>query len=666
MTVLTDNTQHHDDDDVIITSNANNQSYCISSYLPSKQQQLQNNNNRRRRTVTTTAAQEEQEALKTTPVVMTRLLSAKNNNDNQANHGFPTLKSLLLSSFILVVSVVVLVLLFFQSTDSSLSSASAFARFKSAAVTVDAKECAFIGGDILKSKNGSAVDVAIATLFCLGLVIPESSGIGGGALFTIFDSSLKRVTVIDGRETAPSYSSPDMFTNYSSYYGVEAIAVPSEVAASFAAHSRFGRLSWREVIQPTIDLARKGFPVGHHLSNAIAQKWPEISKRDSHLARILTNHETGLPFREGEIMKRPDLAATLQVIADEGQDALYSPRGSLAPKVIADLKAKGSRLTLNDFLNYKVKVYENMIPRVVVGSKRTFKVFAPPLPASGHLLHFIIDVMTRLESKDDKEFYRHLVESWKFAYGQRSLLGDLDFEDDDSKEADDRLQDPAFAAKVASIIRSMTQTSVNASFYESFESFKEDSGTAALSVVDSQGSAVSVGATVNAYFGAMATSPSTGILLNNEMDDFVTSNDSSNSFGVKPSNHNRVLAAKRPLSSMCPVIVLNEEDKVILSLGASGGTQITSSASLIMLRVLLRGESLLDAVDASRLHHQLYPMNVKHEEDFPTDILADLRTFGHETQVIQGRGSIVMGISRSNDLLEAVSDFRKGGDVDGY
>lgn len=596
-----------------------------------------------------------------------------NNNDTNNKYRttrvtspFPTFKSLLLSIFILIIAIIVLCILFFQVVEET-SSQSASQLFSKAAVSVDAKECAVIGGDVLR-RNGSAVDSAIATLFCMGLVIPESCGVGGSAYWTILDSKTKKVTVIDARDVAPSYSTPDMFINSDPYFGVDAIAIPSEVAGSWEAHQRFGKLPWASLIQPTIDLARKGFPVGHHLHNAISGKYSQIIQHDDDLKKIVTNAETGLPFKEGEIMRRLDLANTLEIIAHEGKDSLYSPRGTLLPILLSDLRRKGSRLSEQDFFNHRIRVYEEIPPRIIRGG---FKIYSTPLPASGHLLGFILDTMSRLicETTSDKTFYASLVEVWKFGYGQRTLLGDLDYEDQETKDANDRIMDPLFSAQVADIIRKMDgKTSNNGSFYESSGSaFKPDSGTAALSVLDPEGVTVSVDASVNAYFGSMVVSPSTGIMMNNGMDDFVTRN-TSNSFGVKPSRHNRVAAGKKPLSSMCPVIITDGDDRFIMTVGASGGTQITSSISLVVLKHLYQNKTLHQAIDESRLHHQLYPMEVKHEDDFPEDILEDLRERGHKTAPIVGRGSIVMGIARdaASGQLEAVSDFRKGGDVDGF
>ena len=592
----------------------------------------------------------------------------------------------------------------------SLPLVSASGIFSKKAVSTDAKECAKIGGDILR-KNGSAVDSAIATLFCMGLVIPESNGIGGGSIWTIKDK--KGVTVIDAREVAPGYVTHDMYfaakgDRKNPVHGIDSIAVPSEVAGSWEAHKRFGRLSWKELLEPSIELARNGFFVGEHFSTAIRQKWHLLHQYPD-LKRLFVKKDVNgneVQLEEGDIIKRPDLAKTFEIIGNEGINSLYHENGTLLKLMIQDLKRIGSQMTVEDMTGYRVRVYEEVRPRVVNDGK--YKVYSSPVPSSGNLMALILDIVFKVFGDQirasngtfipsDSELNRVLVEAWKFGYAKRSLLGDLPFEDDETLQAINLMHNPGFASKIASIIKRMSRTessNIDAAFFYTpllsnemhhpFKSYKVDSGTSGLTVVDDDEATkmfVSVGATVNAYFGSFVISPSTGIILNNEMDDFVTCNETANEFGVEPSHHNRVEAGKRPVSSICPTIITDDKDNFLMALAASGGTHITSSVSLTAMRYLLQNKSLLEAIDEPRIHHQLFPMKVGHEKTFSQHLIKDLQDFGHEPKVIEGRGSIVMGIARhrnhthiiteihgdnkSQQHLIAVSDKRKGGDVDG-
>lgn len=714
-------------------------------------------------------------------------------------------RSLGISLLVLIIATVVLCILFVRSQNyidpedpsqfpyvkPALLSSRKF--FSSAAVTTDTAECAPIGRRILE-KGGHAVDAAISVLLCMGVVIPESLGLGGGSFWTIFqkgNTSLNggrgQVTVIDAREEAPSYATPDMFSlnnSRSASYGMDAIGVPGELAAYWTAHQAFGKLPWKVVVQPAIDLAREGFVVGSHLENALKSKYQVMERHEGEfsgeLKKIFTDPDTGEPWKKGSHMKREDLAQTLKLIQREGASTMYSKGGKLLTALLSDLNRKGSKLTEDDFIGYQVRKYVDVIGREISLGEggNNITIYSSPLPSSGPIFGFIIETVVKYfnelkrktpalqfssrrgktnganEQLDEEDLLnRVVVETWKFAYAQRALLGDPDYEAEDdptntTREAVNLLYSESFSSLVASVIAEMKETVDNETFYYDVDSlyrrksqsthlliepFKPDQGTAAMSIIDSEGNAVSVTSTVNGYFGSLVLSPSTGIILNNEMDDFAS--DFINQYGVKGKGFNRVKAGKRPMSSMCPSILTRmrkvnvrvgdemnstesesfEEEEVILTIGASGGTQITTSTSMATLKVLLNNSWIIEdgevispdkpiiqdekelansyytlgeAIDAPRLHHQLWPMKVRHEDEVLQERLNSLRNFGHVTQPIVGRGSIVMGILRvphspPNSIdededevdeskkgkvmrLEAVSDFRKGGDVDGF
>ena len=597
---------------------------------------------------------------------------------------------ILLCLTILLVSIAVLCFLFLKSQQSDDHEESVYAaKYKHAAVSTDAKQCAKVGSDILKDKNGTAVDAAIAAMICMGLVTPESMGLGGGSFMIVFNRTTGKVTALSGRETAPHYATEGMFDGDAnkSQVGVEAIAVPGDVALYFKAHQMFGRVNFSALVQPTIDLAREGFEVGLHFDNAIkVREGRFIQFNVTKLMHLLTNNKTGDYYRLGEMMKREDLANTLEIIQREGRDSLYSENGTIAKMLLKDLQDQGSRMTMADLTGFQVQV-EERISRVLPNG---MNFYSTPLPGSGPVLGFILDTVMRtfnvsvkLKENDIDFFNRYLAEAFKFAYGQRGLLGDPEFEKtlnssswDKTDAALTRLESEQYAKFIAETIMHMNRTENRPEFYQQqdhYEGYRPDQGTAGLTVVDAEGNVVAVGGTVNAYFGSYVVSESTGIILNNEMDDF--SANVVNLYGVHPSDHNRIAPGKRPFSSIAPCIITSgsgANQTFVLSMGASGGTQITTSEALVALRtILFDGVSLEKAVGEPRIHHQLNPNELKFENEpdatVPEERRQALRKFGHNVTAIVGRGSIVMAIKRSAEgELEAVTDWRKGGAVDGF
>lgn len=609
----------------------------------------------------------------------------------------------LASLAILIISTAVLVFLFLKSQEptsavsgidksTSRKSPTYAAKYKHAAVSADARQCASIGVDFLR-QNGTAVDAAIAVLFCMGLVTPESTGIGGGSFMMVYNASDGKVFALSGRESAPAYAFDGMFDDElaikteKSQVGVDAIAVPGDLALYHQAHEMFGRINFPDLMTPTIDLAEEGFEVGFHLGNAIKQREERFARFNvTNLINLLTNNETGEYFREGDMMKRADLAKTLRIIQREGINSMYSENGTIAKMLIKDLREQGSSMTIDDLVGFKVQV-EEMSSRELANG---MNFYSTALPGSGPLLGFMMDTLMRtfdvskgserkLTGADIDVFNQRITEVFKFAYGQRTFLEDPDFPTNlthgwnTTASASARLMDKEYAGFIARKILSMNATGNSPSFYQfqdEYEGYKGDSGTAGLTVVDAAGNVVAVGGTVNAYFGSYIISPSTGIILNNEMDDF--SANVTNLYGVRPGEHNHVAPGKRPFSSIAPCIITDADGGFVLSMGASGGTQITTSEALVALRTLLFQDiSLETAIKEPRIHHQLQPNELKFENEpeatVPEERLQPLRDFGHNVTAITGRGSIVMAIKKTEDgLLETVTDWRKGGAVDGY
>lgn len=580
-------------------------------------------------------------------------------------------------AFAILVGALVVLCILFLKTMTEEETYDISGTYSHAAVSTDAAQCAQIGRDIMERLDGNAVDSVIATLFCMAIVIPESLGLGGGSFITLYNATTRQFVAIDAREEAPPDSFDGMFNGNASEarYGVRSMAIPGELRAYHHLHSRFGSLRWSQLLEPSIRLAYEGFTVGEHFASAIASKWKLIN--DSDLRTVLTDPATNKPYIEGGKMKRHDLAETYKAISKEGVHAMYSSNGSVVRHLIKDLNEKGSNLTVDNMINYQVHAYPPYEYKLANGHT----LYSVNPPGSGLVLGFIVDIVLQsfrghklpLSTQQDINlYYARLIEAFKYAYALRSLLGDPRFDPvDDTVHF---LKDATYKQQLVTNILTMTQTNDNGSHYYPEEMLEKalgdpahDRGTSAVTVVDASGSTVAVCTSINQYFGSFVLSKSTGIIMNDEMDDFA--GNFVNQYGLNTSTpFNRVAAGKRPMSSMAPVIITNDlTGHVALSLGASGGSKITSSLANIILRSFLFELPLEKLIDEKRIHHQLNPNLIEYEDGFNKETLQYLKSLGHQLKRVIGRTSIVMAIQRmQNGLYKAVTDPRKMGAVDGY
>uniref|UniRef100_A0A3P8WL54 Glutathione hydrolase n=1 Tax=Cynoglossus semilaevis TaxID=244447 RepID=A0A3P8WL54_CYNSE len=536
--------------------------------------------------------------------------------------------------------------------------------FSKAAVAADAKTCSEIGRDILK-KNGSAVDASIATLLCVSLLNAHSVGIGGGSNYVIYNASTGKVETINARETAPSNAVEDMFgdNDQLARKGALTIGIPGELRGYEMAHKRHGRLPWRELFQPSIALARKGFPIGKALALAITTHKEDI-EGNAALCEVFCDSEKNI-LKENDIIRFPKLAETYQRIAEEGPDLFYE--GSIAKAIVSEVQEAGGIITLEDLREYQPELNEKPL-KAKVGQ---FTMYVPNAATGGPVVAFILNILNGYNFSDKSVStteqkiltYHRIVEAFRFGYAKRSELGDPRYMD--MTELINNMTSDVYAEQIRSKI--MDHTTFPEGYYGNMNSVPETHGTSHVSVVDEDGNAVAVTSTINLYFGSQVMSPSTGIILNSQMFDF-NHPDGVQGFRKPHNLNNLIQPGKKPLSSMCPAIIFDKDHKLKMVIGAAGGTKIPTGIASVILNSLFFNYDLKRALAESRIHNQLDPNTTLVEPGFDQDVLEGLVQKNHYTKIRNTKTphTVIQVVLRQDDHLVAESDPRKGGSPAGY
>jgi len=514
-------------------------------------------------------------------------------------------------------------------------------------------------------KGGNAVDAAVATAFAISVTLPYSAGIGGGGFMLYLDNAKGEVRGLDFREKAPAAATRDMYVGPDgkadpklSTDGYLSVAVPGTVAGLYEAHQKYGKLKWADVVAPAIRLADEGFEVTELYGRFVNWRKDVLSRFPASAAVFLKKN--GEPYAPGERFVQKDLAKTLRRISKDPRD-FYS--GETAKAIAADMAKNGGLVTLKDMESYRPTWR-----KPVCGWYRQHRVCSMAPPSSGGV--HLVEMLNILEQEPLAERGFHhpdslhfMIEAMRTAYADRAThLGDPDFVDVPVEGLIDR-EYADVRRKEIPRERARRSTEVVAAPSEMLR--KESHDTSHLTVVDKDKNAVSLTFTVNYGFGSGVVVPGTGILLNDEMDDFSAAPGQPNAYGLVGGEANSIAPNKVPLSSMSPTIVMKDKHFAFAG-GSPGGSTIITTALQIVLHVVDYDMNAAEAVAAPRLHHQWLPDVVKLERlGFDPATKAALTARGHLLEDSDGWGNASCIILREDGLLEGSADPRGEGTAAG-
>jgi len=527
-------------------------------------------------------------------------------------------------------------------------------------VVAQEKIAARIGADVLR-RGGNAVDAAVATGFAMAVTYPRAGNIGGGGFMVIHSKERGEDVTIDYRETAPAATTPEIFLGpdgkpdiAKSRDSALGIGVPGTVSGLTLALEKYGsgRFTLAELLKPAIALARDGFVVTDDVADTMPEERERLARWPS--AIKIFSGKDGAPLHDGDLLVQADLAATLSAIAEQGPRGFY--QGPVAARLVKAIGDAGGIMTLDD-----LKSYSAAIRAPLRGSYRGYDIVSMPLPSSGGVV--LLEILNILEGFPMGEMKQGsapslhvMIEAMKRAYADRArYLGDPAFVSVPVAV----LTSKDYAAKQRASIDLDHATPWTDLLSATTTTPREGSNTTHFSIVDSFGNAVSNTYTLNFNYGVGLVAEGTGVLLNNELDDFTAAPGASNAFGLVGFEANLPGPGKRPLSSMSPTIVL-KDGKPVLVTGSPGGSRIISAVMQVIVNVLDYRMDVAAAVAAPRLHHQWLPDEVQVEHGFADDTLAALRAKGHRVIEPLGRTSANSIAVTDHGLLGAPDPRSRG------
>lgn len=492
-----------------------------------------------------------------------------------------------------------------------------------------------VGADIIAA-GGNAVDAAVAVGFALAVVLPRAGNLGGGGFMLIHLAEENKTIALDYREMAPAAATRDMFLDehgnvdpHRARFSLLSAAVPGTVAGLVHAQEKYGQLKLKQVLTPAIRLAQDGFAVTHDLADRLSTS---VHLKANAATLNAYFKADGSPYQPGEILRQPDLAWSLKQIWRNGAAAFYS--GKIADKIVAEMSANGGLITHNDLTNYRVVEREP-----VTGSYRGYEILSMPPPSSGGV--HVVQILNILENFPMADFgagsaasIHHMAEAMKYAYADRSqYLGDPDFVTVPVAELTDKVYGNQLASMIdARKARPSSEIRPGAGLRP------ESPNTTHYSIADAQGNLVANTYTLNFSFGSGITVPGTGILLNNEMDDFSAKPGTPNAYGLVGTDANQIEPHKRPLSSMTPTLVF-KDGKPVLVTGSPGGSRIITTVLQNIVNVIDYDMNVAQAVSSPRFHHQWQPDVLYLEPGFSPDTQALLRQRGYQVENVRTMGS---------------------------
>lgn len=532
--------------------------------------------------------------------------------------------------------------------------------YQKASVTSNAANCSRIGVEILK-RQGTAVDAAVATCFCIGVTNRYSSGIGGGGHMIIYIRANQTFDAFDFRETAPGRIKSNAFEKdlNASRTGGMAIAVPGDVKGLYTAWKKYGHLPWKDLVQPAIDLAENGVPAGPDLITVLNRMSSEVQS-DPGLSKLYLD-KNGDFIEVGTIVTDKELAKTLSIIRDNPND-FYS--GDLGARIVNDVKEAGGDISFDDLQNYKV-----MRRDIVKGTIENFEINTIGAPSGGPVVMAMLNILKGYNFKREDMVskaktpltHHRIIEAMKFAFAEKAREGDPDFNEEFERAVIANMTSEELGSKYRRLINDSAILDDQKYYGGQFYQIANDFGTSHVSVIAENGDAVSVSTTINRWFGSSNRSSITGIIYNNQINDFSIRTANGSIDDSPPSPMNSVHSGKRPVTSMSPMILTDNNGDVKLVIGGVGGKRIIPAVAQVIMNKVWFEDDLGAAVNRPRVYNFLQPPVTYIEKAEAKELVPYLSQCNQTVEVVEAEDyAAVMAIYvESKSHIYAKADRRK-------